>query len=345
MFAKAIQEDICQFFSSQNINVDNLLKVKICKTNYGSLQIFSDVVFLAPLAVAYELLKIALELWENTNKTKQMLQTTGQALEKKYNKFVRSKLELIAPNPPKDVSTLKLSIESDNISYVISSFKNMDKHKIQLQVDLSRNNIKLINLSEEELAFTRIGIFKNDTPQIKWEFYKSYQGNSVKIGPLENTSMNISDFVNCDRTELNIQQDLPLYVDCWLEDIKGIYLVKFLSIPGSITHTKRLELSAEIDEDTITLCNKAKDPSSIMKKIRLGIFKSKAKKIDWDYIESYQGMIDALMPLHTVKKDFNEFKNSAQNTLMVKGELPLCIDCWVEDQENSICVFLLYLKV
>ncbi|MCX6680708.1 MAG: hypothetical protein NTX42_10160 [Methanothrix sp.] len=345
MFAKAIQEDLSQFFLNQNISMDNLLKVKIYKINYGSIQIFSDIAFLAPLAVAYELLKIALELWENTNKTKQMLQTTGQALENKFNKFIRSKLELIAPNPPQDVATSVLSIKSDNISYVISSFKNMDTHKIQLQVDLSRDKIKLTNLSEDELALSRIGIFKNDTPQNEWIFPNSYQGNSAKIGPMDNISLNVSDFVNCNKVKLNIPQDLPSYIDCWLEDIKGIYLVKFLLIPGSFEQTKRLELALAIDGDAITLCNTAIDPSSIIKNINLGIFKSKAKKTNWYYIESYQGMVDALMPHHTVRKNFNEFKNSTENTLMVKGEIPLCIDCWVEDQNNSICVFLLYLKV
>lgn len=130
IFAKTLQEDMSQFFSKQNVNVENLLKVKIYKIEYGSIQIYSDLVFLAPLGVAYELLKMALELWENTNKTKEMLQTTGKVLEKKYNNFVRSKLELIAPNPPIDVSRSELSIKSDNVSYIISSFKNMDTHKI-----------------------------------------------------------------------------------------------------------------------------------------------------------------------------------------------------------------------
>ncbi len=343
MFAKTIQEDLDQFFSSQNINVNNLLKVKIYKINYGSIQICSDLVFLAPLGVAYELLKLALELWENTNKTKQMLQTTGQTLEKKYNQFIRSKLELIAPNAPLGVSTSELSIKSDNISYVISSFKNMDKHEIQLQVDLSLDKINLTNLSEEDLALTRMGIFKNLNPQNEWFFPNSYQGNSVKIGTLESISIDLSHFVNCG-VELNIQQDLPVYIDCWLEDIKGIYLVKFLLIPGSLEQTKRLKLAVAIDEDTITLCNKARDSSTIMRNLSIGIFKSKAKSTEWEYNKSYQGMIDTLMPLNTVNIDFNEFKNSAGNSISIKGETPLCIDCWVGDQKNGICIFLLYLK-
>lgn len=134
------------------------------------------------------------------------------------------------------------------------------------------------NLGKDEIAFTRIGIFINNTPQNLWVFPKSYQGNSFKLGPLENISMNISDFVNSDGVKLNLPQDMPLYIDCWLEDIKGIFLVRFLLNPDAFEQTNRLELSASIDEDSITLCNMAKDPSSIRRNIRLGIFKSKAKK-------------------------------------------------------------------
>jgi hypothetical protein len=80
-----------------------------------------------------------------------------------------------------------------------------------------------------------------------------------------------------------------------------------------------------------------------MEELRIGLFKSKSERNNWQFDESYASKIGKLSGGQTLTKDISEFRNKHGKQLSLVDFRPVYVDCWVQDS-TGIYLFNFYLE-
>lgn len=108
--------------------------------------------------------------------------------------------------------------------------------------------------------------------------------------------------------------------------------------PAKMKHHS-IHLSVGVSQESITIENLS---GEIVKNVRVGLFKSKSRRDQWSYGDSYMGFLDVISPNQTLSKSLGDFKNSSSEKMVI-DDLPINIDFWIQD-DFGIYLFMFYLE-
>ena len=101
----------------------------------------------------------------------------------------------------------------------------MKSHAIHLQAAVSQDTFSLENLGEETINDIQIGLFVGKSRRNNWSYADAYTSSVSILSPKQTISKSIGDFMHT--TDKLTIADLPVHVDCWVQDSFGIYLFNF----------------------------------------------------------------------------------------------------------------------
>ncbi|MCL4728628.1 MAG: hypothetical protein KJZ66_15130 [Candidatus Kuenenia stuttgartiensis] len=133
--------------------------------------------------------------------------------------------ELEIPKSPKNLIDCDFTIDARPLLSLTPSI--MKSHKVHLNVAISRDGFTLENLGHDLMRDIRIGIFKSNTERNQWSYADSFMGSVNMLSSRQTITKDISEFKNSSGNALSIDDNIPLYIDCWVQDSHGIYLFNF----------------------------------------------------------------------------------------------------------------------
>ena len=218
------------FFKQLDCPPDRLPRVVVYESYPGSWVMEAAIVMFASVGTAYtilkglsELPKIADGLTELKDRLKEKF--TGIANEDIRGHFTSSAQELGLPEPPQNPAVTDFVIDARPILSITPS--EMKSHKVHLSVGVSRDAFTLENLGDDTLRDIRIGLFKSDSERNQWSYADSYMGNISLLSSQQTVTKDLGDFRNASSQPFLLDDPHPLHVDCWVQDVHGIYLFMF----------------------------------------------------------------------------------------------------------------------
>lgn len=101
----------------------------------------------------------------------------------------------------------------------------------------------------------------------------------------------------------------------------------------------QVHLAVAVSRESFTLENLG---DTVLRDVRIGLFKSRTQRYQFNYEESHKGLFPLLSPKQTVAKDLSEFRDNSNFRFDVSDREPVHIDCWVSDS-HGIYVFHFFL--
>jgi len=98
---------------------------------------------------------------------------------------------------------------------------------VHLNVAISKDVFTLENLGDDLMRDIRIGIFKSNSQRNQWSYTDSFQGSISILSSKQTITKDISDFKDDKGNSLDLTDNSPLHIDCWVQDNYGIYLFMF----------------------------------------------------------------------------------------------------------------------
>lgn len=224
------EHEVNSYFSELGLPQDKLPHVRIFESYSGSWVIEAAITMFASVGTAYTILKGVSELpkiADGITELKQRLKKefTNKA-EEKARKYIESQVkELDLPEPPKSLIDCDFTIDARPLLSLTPAI--MKSHKIHLNAAISRESFTLENLGEELMRDIRIGIFKSTSQRNQWSYADSFMGAVSLLSAKQTITKDISDFKDSRGSSLDLSDDSPLHVDCWVQDVSGIYLFNF----------------------------------------------------------------------------------------------------------------------
>jgi hypothetical protein len=220
---------IQKYFLELGFDERFLPKTKITETYYGSWVMEAAVTIASSIGGTYALIKGVSEIpdmVEGLTKLKDLIA-------KKFTRRVDKKAaDLLAeqakrynlPTPPPSVlQTKDFVLDARPLASLRSS--EMKAHSIHLQAAISQDTFSLENLGDETIKDIQIGLFVGKNKRNQWSLADAYISNVNILSPKQTISKEVRDFVHT-TDQLKIT-DLPVHVDCWVQDAFGIYLFNF----------------------------------------------------------------------------------------------------------------------
>jgi hypothetical protein len=235
-FVEVAQPFYQSYFREHGFKGD-LPNLTIVDSRSGSWIMEAAITMFGTVGTAYTLLKAYSEL----PKIAEGIEGTNSQLKKelanRYQKKVRERIEPFISFPPGTDQANPPSIPHELVKIACSidarpvralTPETPKSHSIHLAVSITRSNISIENLGEELIANLRIGLFKSSTQMHSWNFGDAH----VKLMPVlsggQSIAIEVSEFLHEVTSEkLDLTDDAPLHVDCWLQDDNGIYLFNF----------------------------------------------------------------------------------------------------------------------
>ncbi len=221
---------IYHYFEELGLPKDKLPHVKIYESYSGSWIMEAAVVMFASIGTAYTILKGASELpkiADGLTELKDRLKNefTGKA-DNEAKQLIDSRVkELKIPKPPKKLIDCDFTIDARPLLSLTPSI--MKSHKVHLNVAISRDGFTLENLGYDLMRDIRIGIFKSNTERNQWSYVDSFMGTVNMLSSKQTITKDISEFKNSSGIALSVDDNIPLYIDCWVQDSHGIYIFNF----------------------------------------------------------------------------------------------------------------------
>ncbi|RCV65780.1 hypothetical protein C5S53_02045 [Methanophagales archaeon] len=185
----------------------------------------------ASMGTVYTILKSISELPEIADGLTELKDRLKKAFYRKASEKVNEDLKSAASQykppqpPPREPIYAEFTIDARPVSSLTPSI--MKSHKIHLNVAISREAFTLENLGQNIVRDIRIGIFKGHSQRNQWSFADSYVGTIDILSSQQTITKDIADFRNSQGVSLDLSDNSPLHVDCWIQDSHGIYLFMF----------------------------------------------------------------------------------------------------------------------
>lgn len=224
------QEMVQGFFSEIGISEDNLPKVKVYESYSGSWEIEAAIVMVGSIGTAYTILKAVSELPKIADGLNELKGRLKKVFAKKANRAVSERLTSQSarrgfPSPPSEPVRTDFVIDARPLLSITPSI--MKSHKVHLGVAISRESFSLENLGDDVIRDIKVGIFKSITPLHEWGYHRSYMGRIDILSSHQTITKDVGEFKNLEGTVLDLLDNVPLHIYCWVQDSHGIYLFMF----------------------------------------------------------------------------------------------------------------------
>lgn len=220
---------IQNYFVELGFNEEFLPKTKITEAYSGSWVMEAAVTIASSIGGTYALIKGISEIPDIA----EGLTKLKDSIAKKFHHRANTKAaELLAEQakryhlPPPPTSILKTKdFVLDARPLLALKPGEMKAHSIHLQAAVSQDAFTLENLGNDAMRDIQIGLFVGKSKRNQWSFANAYITNVSVLSPKQTISKQISDFIHV--TDKLTIADLPVHVDCWVQDAFGIYLFNF----------------------------------------------------------------------------------------------------------------------
>lgn len=206
-----------------------LPKTKITETYSGSWVMEAAVTIASSIGGTYALIKGVSEIPDMIEGLTKLKDSIAKKFHRRIDDKATDLLKEEAkrnslPPPPHHVMHIKDFILD---ARPLASLKpsEMKSHAIHLQAAVSQDAFSLENLGDVTISDIQIGLFVGKSRRLRWSYEDAYKTSVSVLSPKQTISKDIGDFKHA--TEKLQITDLPVHVDCWVQDAYGIYLFNF----------------------------------------------------------------------------------------------------------------------
>lgn len=233
-FIEVVQNAFDAHFRNLGLSENRLPKVKLTDSRKGSWIMEAALTMFGTVGTTYTVLKGIAEL----PKLADGLEETKKRIQKELNDRFRRKIpERIEPviSNFKDVAPAKIPTNPVNVTFSIDARPlrgltpdKIKSHSIHLSVGVSRSSLSIENLGDTKIENLRIGLFKDAAQRHSWSFVDAFSKSIPCLSGKQSISLTVGEFHSeTNGSALDLLDNIPLYVDCWLQDNNGIYLFNF----------------------------------------------------------------------------------------------------------------------
>jgi hypothetical protein len=234
-FVEVAQTVFDDYFKQFGFTEDVAPRVKLTDSRRGSWIMEAAITIYATVGTTYTILKGISELpkiADGIEDTKKRLQ---KELSDRFKKKVPERIESLLSNmkvpaqlpPPVRANPVSVTCSIDARPLRGLTPDVAKSHSIHLAVAVSRSALSVENLGDAPIENLRIGLFRSKTQRYQWSFGEAFTKSVPRISGKQSVSLSANEFLSEDGTALDLTDDDPLYVDCWLQDNAGIYLFNF----------------------------------------------------------------------------------------------------------------------
>jgi hypothetical protein len=230
LLISTVEPEIQKYFIKLGMPEDKLPRVKVYESYAGSWIIEAAVTMFASIGTAYTILKGISELpkiQDGLNELKQRLKKEfSKKADEKATKYIESSIKQYQlPSPPKQLIDCDFTIDARPLLSLTATL--MKTHKVHLNVAISRDAFTLENLGDELMRNIIIGIFKSSSQRNQWTYGDSFKGSIDILSSKQTITKDIPEFKDNSGNSLDLSDNSPLHIDCWVQDNYGIYLFMF----------------------------------------------------------------------------------------------------------------------
>lgn len=199
------------------------LAVRITDSYQGSWVIEAAVVLLATASAAHSFLKHVSEIpsiFEGLGKIKDRLQS---AYTKLVNHGANQRIAALAGTQMASGNIVAVQQMIVDPRPVLRLSNAPEKRSaVNLAAAISRHALSLDNMSDRDLHYVRLGVFKGDSRMYEYDYAKSYMGTVSCIPANQRAVRQLSFFVDEAGRELALPPGKDTYVACWVSDADNI---------------------------------------------------------------------------------------------------------------------------
>ena len=225
-----IDSEVQAYFKERGMSEEYLPKAEVVETFAGSLTIATIVAIGYAVGKTYEVIKGVSEIPETVGGLTKLKNSIVNKFRRRSNAKAKEILDDQAkrqnlPAPPQNIIDVKnFVIDARPLSALRPS--EMKSHSIHLTAGVSQESFTLENLGTEEMRDLQIGLFVGEDKRNQWSFADAYIGSVSLLSPKQTISKTLEEFSHMTHGKLVIK-DIPAHVDCWIQDLYGIYLFNF----------------------------------------------------------------------------------------------------------------------
>lgn len=235
-FVEVAQQVLASYFRNLGLAENRLPKVKITDSRRGSWIMEAALIMFATVGTTYTILKGVSELPKIADGLEETKKRIQKELSERFKKKVLERIEPVISGfndtrarPP------KIPSKPVNVTFTIDARplrgltpEKIKTHSIHLSVGVSRSALSVENLGESRIENLRIGLFKSSSQRHSWNFGDAFSKSVPSLSGKQSISLSIEEFHSeSDGSVLDLSDNTPLYIDCWLQDNSGIYLFNF----------------------------------------------------------------------------------------------------------------------
>lgn len=238
IFLHVAEQEIRTYFANLGMPKEYLPFVRTGEKYQGSWIIEAAVLMAASVGGAYAILKSVSELPKIAEGLTDLKGRISDYLKPSLNEKVKAQLTQTiaagnvsaptlekAPPPPRDVLNVGFMIDARPVLSLTPAL--LKAHKLHLSVAISRESFTLENLGDEALQDIRLGLFRTKTQRNQWSYQDAYVGQVSMLSSHQTLAKRLGEFRDGNGNLLDMSDGEPAYVDCWVQDIHGIYILQF----------------------------------------------------------------------------------------------------------------------
>ncbi len=242
IFIEYLQEFYYLYLQQLGVEIDDKINVELTDSRRGSWIMEAVLTMFGTVGTAYHVLKAVGELPKIADGIEETKDRVQSRLSTIFQPRIRERIEPYLGQAKPSMLSLEDGFEQKspptsvvNVSFFIDARPlrsltpdKVHSHSIHLAVGLSRSSLSVENLGETQLANLRIGLFKSNAEMHQWAFAEAYSKTVPTLNKRQTISFSITEFEKSGKgAKLALDENNPLYVDCWVQDNNGIYLFNF----------------------------------------------------------------------------------------------------------------------
>ncbi len=230
ILTEEIDTEVQGYFRERGMQEEFLPKAEVVETYIGSLTIARIVAIGYAVGKTYEAIKGVSEIPDTVGGLTKLKNSIVNKFKRKSNAKAKEILDDQAkrqnlPEPPQNVIDVKdFVIDARPLSALKPS--EMKSHSIHLNAGVSQESFTLENLGIDDLRDIQVGLFIGKDKRNQWSFADAYISSVSLLSSKQTISKSLEDFSHVTQGKLVIKV-LPAHVDCWIQDLYGIYLFNF----------------------------------------------------------------------------------------------------------------------
>lgn len=235
-FIEVVQSAFDAHFRDLGLSENRLPTVKLTDSRRGSWIMEAALTMFGTVGTTYTVLKGIAELPKLADGLEETKKRIQKELNERFRKKIPERIEPFISNFNGVTSTpTKIPANPVNVTFSIDARplrgltpEKIKSHSIHLSVGVSRSSLSIENLGDAKIENLRIGLFKDTSQRHSWSFADAFSKSIPCLSGKQSISLTIGEFhTESDGSALDLLDDAPLYVDCWLQDNSGIYLFNF----------------------------------------------------------------------------------------------------------------------